>query len=147
MHTVELLQEALEAARGLGFEVRQDWLGGNGGGHCLVRGRKMVLLDIAQSSRGATYVVAEALRGEPGAARFVRSSELAAQAATAPHCGIAAKSGRRGDGRGGDAMFARLSTLPLSHSCLVLALLSACYAIGNPLEVAGMRTFSWSTAS
>ncbi len=24
--------------RGLGYEVRHDWLGGNGGGHCLVRG-------------------------------------------------------------------------------------------------------------
>jgi hypothetical protein len=79
MHTVELLQEALEAARGLGFEVRRDWLGGNGGGHCLVRGRKMVLLDIAQSNEEQLTVVADALRGEPGAARFVRSSELAAK--------------------------------------------------------------------
>ena len=29
MHTVELLQEAMEAARRLGYEVRQDWLGGD----------------------------------------------------------------------------------------------------------------------
>lgn len=77
MHTVELLQEALEAARRVGYEVRQDWLGGNGGGHCLVRGRKMVLLDIAQSAEEQLDVVTDALRVEPGAARFVRSRELA----------------------------------------------------------------------
>ena len=31
MHTVELLDEAVQAARRLGYEVRQDWLGGDGG--------------------------------------------------------------------------------------------------------------------
>jgi hypothetical protein len=76
MHTAELLQEALATARSLGFEVRQDWLGGNGGGHCLVRGRKLVLLDIAQSTEEQLDVVAEALRGEPGAASYARSPEL-----------------------------------------------------------------------
>ena len=43
MHTVELLQEAVEAARRLGYEVRQDWLGGDGGGHCIVRGQVAAL--------------------------------------------------------------------------------------------------------
>jgi len=77
MHTVELLQEALLAARRLGYEVRHDWLGGNGGGHCLVRGRKWLLLDVAQSADEQLDVVAEALRGESGAARVVKSHELA----------------------------------------------------------------------
>jgi hypothetical protein len=77
MHTVELLQEALETARGLGYEVRQDWLGGNGGGHCLVRGRKWLLLDLAQSPDEQLEVLADALRGEVGAARAVKSAELA----------------------------------------------------------------------
>jgi hypothetical protein len=77
MHTAELLREALEAARSSGFEIRQDWLGGDGGGHCLVRGRKLVLIDIAQSTEEQLEIVAEALSGEPGAARFVRSPELA----------------------------------------------------------------------
>jgi hypothetical protein len=76
MHTVELLQEALAAARGLGYEVRQDWLGGDGGGHCLVRGRKLLLLDIAQSTEEQLDIVVEALRGEPEAMRLVRSREL-----------------------------------------------------------------------
>jgi hypothetical protein len=77
MHTVELLQEALDAARQVGYEVRQDWLGGNGGGHCLVRGRKWLLLDIAQSADEQLDVVADALRAEPGARRAITSAELA----------------------------------------------------------------------
>jgi hypothetical protein len=77
MHTVELLEEALDVARRLGYEVRQDWLGGNGGGHCLVRGRKWLLLDVAQSAGEQLDVVAEALRGELGVADAVSSGELA----------------------------------------------------------------------
>ena len=79
MHTVELLNEAVDTARRLGYEVRQDWLGGNGGGHCLVRGRKWLLLDLAQSADEQLSVVAEALRGEAGAASAVTSTELAKQ--------------------------------------------------------------------
>ena len=77
MHTVELLKEAVETARRLGYEVRQDWLGGNGGGHCLVRGRKWLLLDLAQSPEEQLTVVADALRGEAGAALAGASQELA----------------------------------------------------------------------
>jgi hypothetical protein len=77
MHTVAMLNEALDTARRLGYEVRQDWLGGDGGGHCLVRGRKWLLLDVAQSADEQLDVVAEALRGEQGADRAVRSPELA----------------------------------------------------------------------
>jgi hypothetical protein len=77
MHTVELLHEALEAARQLGFEVRQDWLAGNGGGHCLVRGRKWLLLDLAQTAGEQLDIVADALRAEPNVARVIQSRELA----------------------------------------------------------------------
>jgi hypothetical protein len=77
MHTVELLQEAVETARQLGYEVRQDWIGGDGGGHCIVRGRKWLLLDLAQSADEQLDVVADALRAEAGAIRAVKSRELA----------------------------------------------------------------------
>jgi hypothetical protein len=77
MHTVELLHEAVDAAKRLGYEVRQDWLGGDGGGHCIVRGRKWLLLDVAQSADEQLEVVADALRGERGATRVVKSRELA----------------------------------------------------------------------
>ncbi len=76
MHTVELLQEALEAARGLGYDVRQDWLGGDGGGHCLVRGRRMLLLDVAQTPDEQLEVVADALRGEDRATTLKISRSL-----------------------------------------------------------------------
>jgi hypothetical protein len=77
MHTVELLHEAVDAARQLGYEVRQDWLGGDGGGHCIVRGRKWLLLDVAQSADEQLEIVADALRGETAAPRVVKSRELA----------------------------------------------------------------------
>ena len=76
MHTVELLQEALEAARGLGYDVRQDWLGGDGGGHCLLRGRRMLLLDVAQSPDEQLDVVADALRCEKNVATLKISRPL-----------------------------------------------------------------------
>ena len=82
MHTVELLQEAVEAARRLGYEVRQDWLGGNGGGHCIVRGRKWLLLDVAQTADEQLDVVADALRGEaaPHGCEIARAGRAARRA-------------------------------------------------------------------
>lgn len=77
MHTVELLQEALETARGIGYDVRQDWLGGDGGGHCLVRGRRMLLLDMAQTPDEQLEVVADALRGEGQSSTLKMSPSLA----------------------------------------------------------------------
>jgi hypothetical protein len=77
MHTVELLNEAVDAARQLGYDVRQDWLGGNGGVHCLVRGRKWLLLDLAQTVDEQLDVVADALRTESEAKRVIKSPELA----------------------------------------------------------------------
>lgn len=84
MHTVELLQEALDTARHLGFEVRQDWLGGDGGGHCLVRGRKWLLLDLAQTPADQLDVVAEALRDEVETVQIDLSPELS-QRIELPH--------------------------------------------------------------
>jgi len=46
MHTVELLGHCLDVARRLGYEIRQEWLSGNGGG-CTLRGRKILFLDLA----------------------------------------------------------------------------------------------------
>lgn len=77
MHTVAMLKEALDTARRMGYEVRQDWLGGDGGGHCLVRGRKWLLLDVAQSADEQLDIVADALRCEAGVEREIRSPELA----------------------------------------------------------------------
>ena len=47
MHTVELLRQAIDLAERLGYQVRQEWLGGCGGGGCVLKGRKMLFLDLA----------------------------------------------------------------------------------------------------
>ena len=77
MPTVAILNEALDTARRLGYEVHQDWLGGDGGGHCIVRGRKWLLLDVAQSVDEQLEIGADTRRNESGLARAVRSPELA----------------------------------------------------------------------
>lgn len=64
MHTVELLDEALRVAGQFGYRVRQEWLGGNGGGGCEIRGRKWLFLDLAQGPEEQLEQVLEALRRE-----------------------------------------------------------------------------------
>ena len=77
MHIVHQLKQALELAQELGYEIRQDWLDGNGGGHCLVRGRKLLMIDLAQSHEEQFAIVRAALRGEPQLARIEIADELA----------------------------------------------------------------------
>ena len=62
MHTVEMLSEAIELARKLGYQIREDQLEGAGGGHCLIRGRKWLLLDITQSADEQLRDVLDAVR-------------------------------------------------------------------------------------
>ena len=64
MHRVEMLEKTIDIARTLGYQVRQDFLNGAGGGHCFVKGRKMVLLDLAQSHDEQLNDIADALRDE-----------------------------------------------------------------------------------
>jgi hypothetical protein len=49
MHTIERLEEALSIARQHGYGIRMEWLGGNGGGECEIRGRRWIFLDLADS--------------------------------------------------------------------------------------------------
>ena len=65
MHTVELLSQAIEVARRLGYQVREDELEGAGGGHCLIGGKKWLLLDLTQSHQEQLRDVTDALRDEP----------------------------------------------------------------------------------
>ena len=62
MHTVEMLSEAIAVARQLGYQIREDQLEGAGGGHCLIRGRKWLLLDITQSADEQLHDVLDAVR-------------------------------------------------------------------------------------
>ena len=66
MHTVELLEEACQAAVTLGYKIRQEWLGGVGGGACEFAGQKWVFVDLALNAVEQLEQVAEALRNDPG---------------------------------------------------------------------------------
>lgn len=76
MHTVELLEQALSVARASGFRVRHAWLGGSGGGDCLIKGRKWLFLDLAQSPAEQLVVVIDALRTDPNTDHALLSGEL-----------------------------------------------------------------------
>lgn len=47
--TLGLLHEALQLARDLGYEVREEPLGELPGGACVIGGRKVLLLNLEQS--------------------------------------------------------------------------------------------------
>ena len=65
MHTVEILEQALAAARSLGYKVRQDWLGGGGGGVCEIAGQKWIFIDLAQNATEQLDEVLEGLQADP----------------------------------------------------------------------------------
>lgn len=65
MHTAQLLAQAIDTARRLGFDVREDSLDGAGGGHCLIRGKKWLMIDVTQSYREQLSDVIDALETEP----------------------------------------------------------------------------------
>jgi hypothetical protein len=61
MHTVERLELALDQARKLGFQIRQEWLE-TGGGVCEFRGQRWLFVDLSQSAVEQLELVREALR-------------------------------------------------------------------------------------
>jgi hypothetical protein len=67
MHTVELLEEAVNLAQRLGYKVRQEWMGGAGGGGCEIKGRKWIFLDLALGPFEQLDIVLDTLRGDPSA--------------------------------------------------------------------------------
>jgi len=67
MHTVDLLGEAVALAEHLGYRTRQEWLGGNGGGGCELKGHKWLFLDLALGPADQLDQVLDTLRREPEA--------------------------------------------------------------------------------
>lgn len=65
MHTVELLEHALDLADRLGYVVRQEWLGGLTGGGCELRGKKILFLDLAMGPEDQLDQVIDTLRRDP----------------------------------------------------------------------------------
>ena len=62
MNAAKMLSLAVEAARTAGYDVREEVLEGAGGGHCTIRGKKCLLLDMTQTHREQLNDVLDALR-------------------------------------------------------------------------------------
>ena len=75
MHTVELYEVAKQFAESLGYQIREENLGGIGGGACEVAGRKCLFVDIAMSSVEQLDQVVLAISRDPA----VHMTELPAE--------------------------------------------------------------------
>ena len=75
MHTVELLDEALALAARLGYKIRRDWLGGEGG-VCQIRAQKWIFLDETGTPAEHLQLALEALQAEPAITRLALSPVL-----------------------------------------------------------------------
>lgn len=76
MHTVELLEHAVHLAGRLGYELRQEWLGGAGGGGCELKGRKILFLDLSVGPGDQLDQVLDALRREADAVNLPMPYQL-----------------------------------------------------------------------
>jgi hypothetical protein len=78
MHTVEMLEQALDLAARLGYAVRPEGLAGAGGGGCELKGRKLFFLDLDLGPDEQLQHVLDTLRREPAALGFPMPHELQA---------------------------------------------------------------------
>ena len=65
MSTVQLMREGLDALRGAGCEIREEWLDGSGGGCCQLRGKSIYFVDLAIAPEDQLAVLLRTLRDEP----------------------------------------------------------------------------------
>jgi hypothetical protein len=77
MHTVELLEAAIAAIKGLGYRVRIEPLDGGEGGICVFQKRRWLFLDAAAPPVEQLHHVLEVLRGDPRTDRAALIPELA----------------------------------------------------------------------
>lgn len=77
MHVVRLRNEAIQLAQRMGYQVSEDWLPDHGGGLCVLRGQKRLILDLAQNAADQLESVAEALRDADELSKQSVSQELA----------------------------------------------------------------------
>ena len=76
MHNVGLLERAIAVSEQLGYTVRQEYLGGNGGGACEFGGRKWMFVDLALSIPEQLEQVLDGLRNDPGLSAVSLPSSL-----------------------------------------------------------------------
>ena len=63
MRTLELLDYMTELARRIGYDVREEWLDGVGGGACELKGRRVLFVDQSLPPSERVEQVARALKG------------------------------------------------------------------------------------
>jgi hypothetical protein len=76
MHTVEILKHGLDVLLLLGYQIRQEYFAGNGGGSCVLRGRKLFFLDLALDPTEQLDKVLDALRHDPDALQSPMPDQL-----------------------------------------------------------------------
>ena len=86
MHSLDLLQIALDTAKRNGFVIRREWLGGVAGGKCRVGNKKILFVDISLSVLEQLQQVTNSLATEsnlqvsdldPALARVIRATREA----------------------------------------------------------------------
>ena len=65
MHTVELYAMTKSLASEMGYQIREEDLGGVGAGACLVAGRKCVFVDISSNTAEQLEQLSEAIANDP----------------------------------------------------------------------------------
>ena len=81
MHTVELLDHLLAAAQELGYQIRREWLDGQGGGRCEFADQRWIFLDLALTVPEQLEQLTDALRGQPALAQLDLPDPVRAQLA------------------------------------------------------------------
>jgi hypothetical protein len=76
MHTVDLLNAAIQFARGLGIQVREDWLDGASGGECEICGERWLFLNLSQPPQERLNLVVECLLADSRVAESELPLEL-----------------------------------------------------------------------
>lgn len=77
--TLGLLEEAVQLARDVGYEVREEPLGELPGGPCAVGGRRIILINLEQSAAERLAVLVGCLARDPGIEARPLSRLLAAR--------------------------------------------------------------------
>ncbi len=65
MHIVDAMDKVLRLAKQAGYRIRQEWLGGSGGGGCEIRGQKFLFLDISLAPGEQFDQVLDTLKNDP----------------------------------------------------------------------------------
>lgn len=76
MHTVELMEQMLALAKQLGYTVRMEDLGGEGGGICEFGGKRWLFVDLTASIADQLHRTCDSLRHDPRLEGLTLSPEI-----------------------------------------------------------------------